>query len=120
MGEKVEESLSRKILEKFVGPECRAAGRSRHAEPLTKLEAEFELSQFHTPCVSHARRALAVRTCRQQIFLSSDAVAVNHSLLNCGYSFHDTLTKALPPLGRQRCATNTRRESAVLTVSVTQ
>jgi hypothetical protein len=99
MGEKVEESFSPKNPEKFAGPECRAAGRSRHAEPLMKHGAEFELSQFHSSCVSHARRALAVWTSRKQNFLSSDAVAVNHSLLNCGYSFHDTLTKALPPGG---------------------
>lgn len=62
MGEKVEENFSEKNQWKNAGPECRAAGPSRHAEAVTEHGAEFDLLEFLTQSVSDSPRALAVRS----------------------------------------------------------
>ncbi len=62
MGEKVEEIFPEKNREKIAGPEYRATGPSRHAEAVTNRGAEFVLSDFLSLSVSHARRALPVRS----------------------------------------------------------
>lgn len=99
MGEKVEESFSQKNLANFAGPVSRPAGRTRHAEGLTKHGAEIELSKFLSLCVSHARRALAVvlnKNCTYDFLYSATR---NHSLLKNCKQFHDTLTKRCLRLG---------------------
>ncbi len=62
MGEKVKENFCQIFSEKILGPQCRAAGPSRHAESVNVQRAELEVSQFLSLRMSHALRAPAVRS----------------------------------------------------------
>jgi hypothetical protein len=60
--EKRKENFLGNFREKIIGPECRAAGRTRHAEPLNWRGAEFDFSQILALSVSHARPVPPVRS----------------------------------------------------------